>query len=485
MFLLLLITGSLSFAQDDEGTNIQPGGVFTGEITDRNPRAVYYFDGQRGEVILFRLLALSGTLDPVLTIFDSAGMILLRRDDDSGSANIEESFVIDHNDRYFVSVERFGGQLGSTTGSFELTLDRSGVICQSGSALRYGDSCLNTITNLQPQVYYTFEAQAGDIINIQMERNSSSLDPYLQVLQVVDNAAYVVADNDDVPGSGTKNALIEGLLIKDTGTYIIVATRYSQAAGDSVGNFVLTLSESANSGLGNSAAAPFPLEKNQVVEASLSDDRYERFYSFLANQDDLVTIRMERTSGQLDSYIILANAGFQPLLEDDDGGNGKNALISRYRIPADGLYHIIATRFERAIGTTAGGFRLQLESNGSVYAGVPDSVRRIVYGTSTTGTINDEIPEELYAFWGSAGDAITISMTRGDGDLDPVLELLNDRQERLLRNDDSTESQNARIDRYILQYTGIHYIRTTRYSGQNGNPNTRGSYLLVLALRFD
>jgi len=57
-----------------------------------------------------------------------------------------------------------------------------------------------------------------------------------------------------------------------------------------------------------------------------------------------------------------------------------------------------------------------------------------------------------------AGDVITVSMTRSDGDLDPFLRLLNGDLNSLVSDD---------------------------YSGSTGNANTSGSFILVLARRFD
>ena len=80
---------------------------------------------------------------------------------------------------------------------------------------------------------------------------------------------------------------------------------------------------------------------------------------------------------------------------------------------------------------------------------------------------------------------ISISMTRGDGNLDSVIEILNAEQNRLTRDDDGGESQNSRIDRYEIPLTGLYYIRATRYQGTDGDPNTAGTYILVLAQRVD
>jgi hypothetical protein len=76
-------------------------------------------------------------------------------------------------------------------------------------------------------------------------------------------------------------------------------------------------------------------------------------------------------------------------------------------------------------------------------------------------------------------------MNRGDGDLDPVVSILNSEQRPLVSNDDDGTGQNARVDRFRIPSTGIYYVRAMRYSGSDGPTNTRGSFIVVLARRFD
>ena len=76
-------------------------------------------------------------------------------------------------------------------------------------------------------------------------------------------------------------------------------------------------------------------------------------------------------------------------------------------------------------------------------------------------------------------------MNRSDGNLDTVVELLDNFQQRILRDDDGGNGQNSRVERYSIPYTGLYYIRAQRYDGANGDPTTTGSYVLVLAQRFD
>ena len=479
--LCLLALSSTAFAQPREiNTGASDGdrdGVVSGRLDDDNPRDVFTVEGLRGEVIRFELVATDGDLDPVLSVFDNRGGLTLHRDDSAAGLGALHDLTMEKTGRYFVVVARFGYGLGSTAGAYELRMTRKGVLSEDGSNLRYNDSVIGAISDTNAEVFYTFQAEQGDILTISMSRSSGTLDPYLQV---VDSDRFEIASNDDY-SRDTRNARIEGLIIERSGAYIIVATRYD----DSAGSFVLSIEEAANSGMGSSRLAPLPLAYGESRSGTLSHAQYERFYSFTAETGDLITIGMARgASGDLDSYLILADAAFTPIQEDDDSGEEfQDALISDYRIPAAGLYHIIATRFDGGRGTTGGDYRLSLDILDDPFVETPVDAVSLKYGTSVTGKISADNEDDLYAFYGRRGEVISISMTRVDGNLDAYLELLNAAQEAVTRNDDSGGSQNSLIDNFSIPATGMYYIRARRYAGTDGNPNTAGSYVLVLAER--
>lgn len=480
--ILFLLALPLHAQEADPLDTITYGGLISGQITNANPRAVYYFDGLRGDVISIQIQVTRGDLDPVLVVLDTAGDTLVSLDDTAGSRNPSvAALTIPQSGRYFVVVGRFGYSMGTTSGDYQLSIDRIGVSSANGSALRYGDTVINTITNLSPQVYYSFRAQKGDILNITMQRDSGDLDPYLQV---VDSSAFVVAENDDVIG-GALDATITNLLIEQTGTYIIVATRYGAANGTTGGRFVLTLAEADNSGLGNSAQAAIPITVGEVLDGELNSQIFTRYYMFTAKKDDLITVRMTRAGGNLDAFLVLTNAGLQELATDDDGGGGQNAKIEGFLIPADGTYYILATRFDRDAGKSTGSYRLELQTLGNAFDNVAPDTQRISYGTTITGRLDETTPEMLFSFWGTEGDVITVSLNRGDGDLDPVVSILNEDMTPITSDDDGGGGQNARIPRFQIQRTGLYYIRAARFSGEVGNGDTRGSFILVLARRFD
>lgn len=485
--IFLLITLILSFvlgitplaAQGDATAGLAYDVPVMGTIDNATPRVAYILEGLRGEVISLNLRVTNGDLDATLLIIDEAGTPLAVRGDGGGRGRDLRitNILIPNSARYYVIIGRFGYGLGNTSGNFELTIQREGVSFESGSALRYGDSVFNRITDMNPQVYYSFRAARGDVISLQMQRVSGDLDAFFQV---VDRSGFVIAENDDIVGSGSLDAAIIALLIPQDGMYAIVASRFGQAAGRSRGSFVLTLETAAQSGLGTTAAMAIPLLTGNTIEGEITQERPVQFYRFTGTRDEVVSVTMNRISGNVDPFIVIASETLQELIFDDDGGGGQNAAIRDFVLPADGSYTIIATRYLRSEGTSTGRYSLTVTSEGSVFAGMREGAIRINYGTTMTGRLDDNTPEMLYAFYGQANDAITVSMSRADGDLDSVVTILDSNMTALVSDDDGGNDQDARIARYTLPARGLYYIRAGRFANDSGLP-TRGSFMLVLA----
>jgi hypothetical protein len=450
-------------------------------IDDASPRRAWAFAGLRGERIAVQVRITSGNLVANLLLVSADGQIVAST---QGSSMLELGGLrLPASGLYTLVLARFGGQTGTTRGDFTLTLDREGASAEDGSALRIGDQLIGEISNDVPRLFYTFRAGRGDVLTIQMRRLSGNLDARLQV---TDSAGNVIAENDEILGSGSLDAAIDALVITQDGTYVIVASRFGGESGDSVGDFLLTLDTAANSALGTSALLAAPISPGAAVTGTLTGDRYAQFYRFEGRRDDVVSVRMARAGeGNLDTLLAITDAALNELAVNDDTEGSQNSAIENFVLPASGVYYIIATRYERAAGVTEGGFTLSFENSGSVFAEVPLGALRLTYGSTVGGYIDDITPETLYVFQGQAGDVITIAQTRADGTLDPLLTLLDSRLNVLVTDDDGAGQQNARIDRYTLPATGVYYIRAGRFTSPTGAPGTFGNYLLVLAQLFD
>ena len=161
--LALLLLAQATWAQSREvatgETRVANDGVISGRLDDDRSRDVFYVEGLRGEVIRFELRATAGDLDPVLSVFDDSGALELRLDDSAAGFGSASDLTIGTTGRYYVVVGRFGYDLGSTSGDYELRMTRRGVVSERGSTLRYGDSVIGTISDTNAEVYYTLPSR--------------------------------------------------------------------------------------------------------------------------------------------------------------------------------------------------------------------------------------------------------------------------------------------------------------------------------------
>src|SRR4051812_16738187 len=107
---------------------------------------------------------------------------------------------------------------------------------QGGGAkpIKIGDTVKGNINDTNYQEMYTLTLSSGDSVTI-TEASSDGLDAYL-ILQ--DAKSTVLLKDDD--SAGSHNAQIK-FTAKTAGDYTIIATRYGQQTGKSVGSYTLTV----------------------------------------------------------------------------------------------------------------------------------------------------------------------------------------------------------------------------------------------------
>ena len=238
---------------------------------------------------------------------------------------------------------------GRVTGG-SIASSGSGGALQGGGHLGYGDRGAGYLDNNKFFDDYKFEARAGDLITISMEKISGDLDP---ALRLYSSAGQELAFDDD--GGGGTNALVSDFQIPADGEYTIHALRLREGQA---GQYDLRLT--------GQAAAPAPAAQAQspdygyTVTGFLNDNNFFGDYKFDARADDRVTISMAATSGNLDPAIRLYSSNGQELAYDNDGGSGANALIADFPIPADGEYTIHALRLHAG---QAGEYELRLSGS--------------------------------------------------------------------------------------------------------------------------
>jgi hypothetical protein len=199
---------------------------------------------------------------------------------------------------------------------------------------------------------------------------------------------------------------------------------------------------------------------------------------------DIVNITLSDASddGMLDPYLVLlAPDGSELALNDDSlsngGPDGLDSSLDEQRLPADGIYTIVASRIDYPRAPDVGEIIVSLEL---VDRGVIDS-NRITYGETIEGTINDQNETLRYTFEGDEGDTVTITLrdTSAKNSLDPLL-LLEDEDGNVIAENDDDDSgtlalYDARISTFDLPDDGTYTIVATR-AGQNDS----GEFALTL-----
>lgn len=211
----------------------------------------------------------------------------------------------------------------------------------------------------------------------------------------------------------------------------------------------------------------------------INDDQPRHFYIFQATRGTVVNIRLNQLDGTLDPLLILRDEDGDQLIENDDdpAGATRNAHIRQYRIPLDGTYTIVATRFREAEGPGSGTYDLMFQAADTQSSEFPP--RPIAYNENRAGRLDNQRYYDLYRFSGQAGTTVTIRMNAASDTLDPYLMLINEETQAVLAAvDDTGNTLNARIDRITLPEDGFYLIVATRQRGADGF--TEGTYTLFL-----
>jgi hypothetical protein len=351
--------------------------------------------------------------------------------------------------------------------------------------LVYGQTVDGQINTEQPSMFYVFEGAANDVITITMVVTGGDLDPFL----VLNNADRVPLTTDDNSG-GNANARL-AFVIPTAGRYIIQATHAGGIPPEGGGTYTLNLTAALDSGVPTTeptqVVTPIPtqptsdipttqgdstrlarLEPGSTVRDTLDRQAALRLYWFEAEDGDQVAVTPEQLA-DFQPLVVLYNAAFAEQARGAPGAGIRTIL------PEGGIYFLAASLPDT--GSAGGGYGFIFDQ--TINPATAESFIDMAYGESQRGNIDSNVPAVSYRFFGSVGDAVTITMSRAGGDLNSYLYLLDGAGQLLFEDNDSAGTNNgdARIT-YTLPVEGPYLIVATRLGQAQGT--TSGSYLLEL-----
>ena len=343
--------------------------------------------------------------------------------------------------------------------------------------LVYGQTVEGHISPAQPSAFYAFDASANDVVTITMIVTEGALDPFL----VLNTAEHMPLVTDDNSGGGLNARLT--FVIPADGRYIIQATQAGGVPPEEGGTFTLNLT-AAVEGPPQVAATSTPsvpalptvqgdsvrlvmLEAGGAVRDTLSQQVALRWYWFEAGQGEQVVFTPELI-GDFQPLYALYDGAFQEL-----GRVGQGAELSTY-LPQDGIYFLAVALPDPASDGGAYSFAFDRYPNPAAEG----NYLPLAYGDTVSGNIDDNISAVTYRFYGSAGDTITVTMSRAGGDLNSYLYLLDTDGQLLFEDNDSGGGNGDARLVYTLPNDGAYLIVATRLGQMQGT--SAGSYMLTL-----
>jgi hypothetical protein len=442
------LTPSLTYTPSNTPTPVYaPLGTLTGRLTlgasvdgsylSPFERHIYTFSGTAEQVVTLSMSATSGTVDPVLTLFDPTG-IALATDDNSGGSHA----ALLRDIRLSVSGEYIVQALGGGTGGYRLSLQETapppiasptptptpplGTVTPVAAVEQLGDHVLavGMIERGGDFDRYFVEVNGGELLTVGVRPvPGSALRPRVEVYTPVGELMVGTSLGADgqalIPGIGTIEAGKYGIFVSGDGR---TTGAYTIAFGRGMTNI-------------DNRRGSIPPE-NAVSGGSAQAIRDE--WTLTLNAGDVIDVQARGTALQ-----VVAPDG-------TTAASGEDAV--QFSAAQDGDYLLYVT-----------GIAYQLTWSYLVTASTPAAPLLIL-------SADDALPANTYlsyAFQGGAGQQVHLRVEAISAGLDPVASLLNANGDTVASGDDSPNSLNPDF-RATLPISGTYRLRVNAYGDAGG-----------------
>ncbi len=268
---------------------------------------------------------------------------------------------------------------------------------------------------------------------------------FAPVVQIVAPDGTILGSETGISGQQVR---IEKLPLPVSGTYQVLVAASDQKPG---GRYTLELAET----MPDSPEIPLT-SYGRVERGLLGAETPAQRWQFEGAPGDVIRIRAETTSNDLDPVVRLYDPGGELLATGDDG-TGLDAVIG-HTLPAEGVYTVEVARYGAEWGITNGNFMLVVER---VYQVAPvGTIRQVAYGDRVAGTTDTIRPVDRWWFVGEQGDIIWAKIQFPVDDAPLLLSLL-DPGENVLASGERDRGDVV-IDSFLLPASGLYALEVQR-----------------------
>jgi len=220
-----------------------------------------------------------------------------------------------------------------------------------------------------------------------------------------------------------------------------------------------------------------------TLSGTISDQAPAVLYTLAGRQNAVISIEMTRLTNSINPFLLILDPeGREIARNDDESASSTNALIAGLRLVKNGNYTIVATRYWQRYGSSTGTFNLTVAEVDPSTTPVGTVAQPINYNTNQIGMLDSTNFEQVYTFKGTAGDIISIQMSKESGNLDTSLILTDTLGNEIFYNDDdlANDTTNSYIRSATLSADGFYSIVATRYQTSGGSSS--GNFRLKFSL---
>jgi hypothetical protein len=397
---------------------------------------VYTFSGQAGDYVTIQAALISGTLDPLLWLYDPAGAALAVDHNSGGGRDaLLRNIYLRQDGLYSLLVESGGGPgvyaLRLTSGPqpipvtptipvpptvtpFREVPTPAPVTAVPDGVLEPYQPVIGSLQRRGAVNRHFIGVRQGDSISIGVREMQPEARLRL-IIEVYNPSGELVSQTSS---SSSGDALLQLPPALEGGAYSIFVT------GENRGDYQIAFGYGAiyAENLRGPALADTPYD-GQLAQRGVQD-----VWTLALSAGDRIALSASPTNGTLDPVLELFAPDGSLVASDDNGGGYPNALINEAQAPQTGLYRLAVSA---AGGSSIGSYRLIWRYVAAAPTPTFDPPHILLF------TVEDAVLEGAYAFYpfqGAAGQRVRVRVI-GTG-FDPVAVLIGPDGQEIASGDD-------------------------------------------------